>query len=315
MSSENIKISIITPAYNEEKHIAECIESALKQTWPHFEMFVVDDASDDNTAEIVGKFSASDDRIKLIQMNKNGGVSKARNAALENVKGDYLLFLDADDWMLPEMLSDLVELIDLYGMVDMFRLKGKKVYSRNEMPDISNDFETRICSPADLIYENKASGFTHNLFVKRSVIKDNQIRFTDGMRMMEDQEFTLRCMVHSEKVLYYTKQNYMYYQHPGSLSKNFGRDQYPDILNCAFGVYQTARDELIEDEMRVYRDYAYQKAKQYLWRVLKDREVTAFEIRSDMGRFLNKIDFGWNRNLMLKMSMRGITMIKPLTGR
>jgi glycosyltransferase involved in cell wall biosynthesis len=315
MLKEQIKISIITPAYNEEKHIGECIESVLRQTWPHFEMVVVDDASSDSTAEIVKKYSAADKRVKLIRMQENSGVSTARNAALDNVHGDYLLFLDADDWILPEMLSDLVEMIHQYEMVDMFRLKGKKVHIRGEEPVPGDDFETQLYVPIDLVRENKMSGFMHNLFVKNRIVKDNQIRFTVGMAMLEDQEFTLKCMIYSERILYFTKQNYMYYQHPGSMSKNFGKDHYPDILNCAIEVYETARDELPEDEKWVYRDYAYQKAKQYLRRVLRNREVTASEIRSDMGGFLKKIDFGWNRNFILNMSMSGIVISKFFTAR
>ena len=315
MSKEQIKISIITPAYNEEKHIGECIESVLRQTWPHFEMVVVDDASSDRTAEIVEKYSAADERVKLIRMQDNSGVAKARNAALDNVGGDYLLFLDADDWILPQMLSDLVEMLDQYGKVDMFRLKLRKVSSRSEHPPAGSDFETRVYSPANLIRENKSGGYMPNLFVKHTIVKDNMIRFTDGMAMLEDQEFTMKCMIHSEQVLYFTKQNYMYYQHDESLSRNLSRDQYTDILNCAYRVYDTAKLHLQDEEKRVYHDYAYKKALQYVRRVLSDREITAAEIRSDMGRFMNQIEFEWHRSLMLKMCTNGVAMIKFFTVR
>lgn len=315
MSKKNINISIITPAYNEANHIEQCIKSVTRQFWPNFEMIIVDDGSTDGTADKVEKFSAADERIKLLRLPKNVGLTSAKNAALEQVSGDYLFFLDADDWILPNTLSDLVERINQFGKVDMFRLKGRKVNSRDTEPAPGDDFETRIYSPADLIRENKAAGYMHNLFVKHTVVKDNHIRFTDGMIMLEDQQFTMLCMVHSEQVLYFTKQNYMYYQHPDSLSKNPNKDQYPDILNCASRVYLSAKKRLKEDDKKVYQEYAYKKALQYLKRVLKDRGVTAAEFRTDMVAFLDQVDFRWNQLLWLNANMSAITLIKKITVR
>lgn len=307
-----IKISIITPSYNEEKYIGECIESVLKQAWPHFEMIVVDDASGDRTREIVRKYSEADERIKLICLQENSGVSIARNIALDNAKGDYLFFLDSDDWILPETLSDLMEMIHQYGKVDMFRMESRKVYSRQEEPLPCNNVETRLYTPTDLISQNKMAGYICNLFVKNRIVKDNQIRFTDGMAMLEDQEFTLKCMIHSEQVLYFKKQNYMYYQHPESLSKNFKNEHFSDILNCAIRVYQYAKSRLDEKELIVYRAYAYRKAKQYLKNVFKDREASSLYIRSDMNRFLETIDFRWNKKLFLQLYIRGIIISRVL---
>jgi len=315
MSNKKINFSIITPAYNESEHIEQCIKSTLKQSWPHFEMFIVDDGSTDGTADKVEKYSAADDRINLIRLPKNVGLTAAKNAALGRLTGDYLFFLDADDWILPDALSDLVQMIDQFGEVDMFRLRGKEVYSRDEEPETNDDFETQLYSPADLVRENKASGYMHNLCVKHSLVKNNNIRFTDGMIMLEDQQFTMKCMVYSKEVLYFTKQNYMYYQHPDSLSKNFKTEQYPDILNCAASVYRKAKLELQENERKVYRDYAFEKASQYLKRVLKDNDVTADELRSEMDSFLDQVEFQWKQLLWLTVNSRAIAAYKKVTVR
>jgi glycosyltransferase involved in cell wall biosynthesis len=278
-------------------------------------MVVVDDASRDGTTEIVKKYSAKDERIKLISLNENSGASVARNVALDNAKGDYLLFLDADDWILPEMLSDLVGMIHQYGEVDMFRLKGRNVYTRGEQIPPGDDFETKIYTPTDLVSVNKMSGLMHNLAVKNRIVKDNQIRFTDGMVMLEDQEFTLKCMIHSNQVLYFTKQNYMYYHHPESLSKNFRKEHFPDILNCASRVYQCAKNQLEEEELKPYRGYAYRKAIQYLKAAFKDQELSTSDIRNDMEKFLNSVDFEWSRKNLLSFYWRVITVNKRLKKR
>jgi len=315
MPTEKIKISIITPAHNEAAHIAECIESALNQTYSNFEMIVADDASRDDTASIVETYSASDERIKLIRMQENGGAATARNAALDASAGDFLLFLDADDWMLPGMLSDLVEKIEEYDQVDVFRLKGRKVYSRGEYTAPGNDYETRLYSPEVLISENKMSGLMANLFVKRKLVKKNNIRFTDGIVMLEDQEFTAKCMIYSSRVLYYTKENYMYYQHPDSISKNFKSEHFPDILSCAANVYQCAEEHLNGDKLFAYQKYAYQKTMQYLKRVFKDREFSSADVQDDISRFQKRVAFSWYRTLIVKLYYFGIVMEKRLRGR
>lgn len=91
-------VSVITPAFNAEATIAEAIESVRAQTYPHWEMLVVDDASADHTAAIVASFAARDSRIRLIRLESNSGApGRAKNAALPLVQGEFLAFLDADD--------------------------------------------------------------------------------------------------------------------------------------------------------------------------------------------------------------------------
>ena len=82
-------VSIITPAYNAAAYIAETIESVLAQTYPNWEMLIVNDCSKDNTAEIVQNYAAKDKRIKLINLKQNGGAAAARNTAIQNAKGRY----------------------------------------------------------------------------------------------------------------------------------------------------------------------------------------------------------------------------------
>jgi len=102
----NDLVSIIMPAYNAEKYIAGAITSVLQQTYPYFELIIVDDASQDRTVEIVCSFN--DERIKLIRHETNQGPGGARNTALEVAKGKWVTVLDADDQYLPNRLEVLV---------------------------------------------------------------------------------------------------------------------------------------------------------------------------------------------------------------
>ncbi|WP_339147875.1 MULTISPECIES: glycosyltransferase family 2 protein [unclassified Sutcliffiella] len=98
-------VSVITPSYNAERFIAETIESVKKQTFTDWEMIIVDDCSSDNTREILQDYAANDPRIKPIFLKENSGAAVARNTALNEAKGDYVAFLDSDDFWLPEKLE------------------------------------------------------------------------------------------------------------------------------------------------------------------------------------------------------------------
>lgn len=105
MNKINELISIITPAYNAEKHISDTILSIQRQTYKNWELLISNDCSKDRTADIVCAFASKDPRIKLINAKENGGVAKARNLAIEQSKGKYIAFVDADDLWLPDKLE------------------------------------------------------------------------------------------------------------------------------------------------------------------------------------------------------------------
>ncbi|MDW8259669.1 MAG: glycosyltransferase family 2 protein, partial [Gammaproteobacteria bacterium] len=95
---------MITPAYRAAKFIAETIQSVQAQTYPDFEMLIVDDCSPDETAAVVARFAAEDPRIRLLRQSVNGGPAAARNRALMEARGRWIAFLDSDDLWLPEKL-------------------------------------------------------------------------------------------------------------------------------------------------------------------------------------------------------------------
>jgi teichuronic acid biosynthesis glycosyltransferase TuaG len=98
-------VSIITPAYKAAGYVAHTIKSVLDQTYPHWEMIIVDDCSPDNTGEVVGQTAGGDPRIRLIRQEKNGGPAAARNTALMAAKGRWIAFLDSDDLWMPDKLQ------------------------------------------------------------------------------------------------------------------------------------------------------------------------------------------------------------------
>ena len=99
-------VSIISPSFNSSKYVSDTIESVIAQTYKHWELIIVDDASNDNSVSIIEKYSKEDSRIKLVKLTINGGAAKARNAGLRIAKGRYIAFIDSDDVWLPKKLTE-----------------------------------------------------------------------------------------------------------------------------------------------------------------------------------------------------------------
>ncbi len=113
---ENKKISVIIPIYNVEKYLSRCIDSVIKQTFQNWELLAVDDGSNDKSGEILDNYSRKDRRIKVFHI-ENGGVANARNYGLERARGEYVFFLDSDDWLktvaLERMIAEFSSEIDI----------------------------------------------------------------------------------------------------------------------------------------------------------------------------------------------------------
>lgn len=111
MSKQSL-VTVITPTYNSERFIIETIRSVQKQTHSNWEMIIIDDCSSDNTVELVKKEQEKDNRIKLIQLEKNQGAAVARNTGMKKAKGKYIAFLDSDDMWLPNKLEDQIRFME-----------------------------------------------------------------------------------------------------------------------------------------------------------------------------------------------------------
>ena len=105
------KISVIIPAYNAEKYLEQCVESVRTQIYNNIEIIIVNDGSTDRTAEIIERLKEKDSRIRTLHKRINEGIGATRNSALELVTGQYILFLDSDDWIDPNHISDLYNLL------------------------------------------------------------------------------------------------------------------------------------------------------------------------------------------------------------
>lgn len=138
-------VSILIPSFNSEQFIAEAIGSVQQQTYPNWEMIVVDDASSDGTVAIISKIMQTDNRIQLLILETNSGTGVARNTALAKANGKYIAFLDADDLWKPEKLEKQIDFLQTQKLPFTFSFYDL-------MDESGNSLHKRVEAPRDLSY-------------------------------------------------------------------------------------------------------------------------------------------------------------------
>lgn len=182
-------ISIVVPVYNVKSYLRRCIESILAQTYTHFELLLIDDGSDDGSGTICDEYAAQDSRVRAFHKH-NGGVSSARNLGLDNARGEWISFCDADDYVSKYYLENLLSLdsdidIDLIFNYAVIHCNGKE--ERESYPEKIID----IAELHDLFLNNELNWHTStwSKLFKRSIIESNHIRFFTDVHIGEDLVF------------------------------------------------------------------------------------------------------------------------------
>lgn len=124
-------ISIIVPVYNVEQYLCKCIDSILMQTFKHLQIILVDDGSEDLSGKICDKYEQKDKRIKVIH-KQNGGLSDARNCGLDNASGEYVIFVDSDDYIEKDACAKLIEIASKYK-VDIVTGEARVIQNHKKM--------------------------------------------------------------------------------------------------------------------------------------------------------------------------------------
>ncbi|NLM68317.1 MAG: glycosyltransferase [Enterococcus sp.] len=229
-----MKISIIVPVYNSEKYIETCHESLLNQTYPMFEVIYVDDGSTDRSKERLTKLIADQAHLQKsfkVVSQENQGVSAARNKGIEIAQGEYILFIDSDDYVSPyfceKMLSIIEESQADVAMCNYHLVKTNGIYE-NHLPNISNDatmnqFEEITAARLSILAANGFRGFVWNKIYKASILKKN--RFSTELHYLEDLIFNLQILNQVQKVVYTTESLYYYRLHEESAVQTFNEKQ------------------------------------------------------------------------------------------
>ena len=199
-----VSISVIVPVYNEEKHIAECLDSVIHQSFGDIEILVVDDACTDNSISIVRDYLKTDDRIKILNHDTNKGLGEARNTGIDHSRGQYIFFLDSDDSLPPDALGTLYTAAEHFGSNVVY---GKTVSRKDvDAAFVKCDlYNISIRNFPNLVFNHSA----WNKLIERKRLVDCGIRFVPP-RYAEDILFSLKVNLEFDAITIINKGTYNY---------------------------------------------------------------------------------------------------------
>ncbi|MBQ1467331.1 MAG: glycosyltransferase family 2 protein [Solobacterium sp.] len=247
------EVSVVINMYNSEKYLRKCIDSVLAQTFTDFELILVNDGSKDHSLDICKEYAEKDKRIRIVD-KENGGLADARNAGLDAAKGKYLEFIDADDWIEPELLEKCVTKLHetdadivIFDIYQYFVATGKKEvlshpYDQNQVYSLSDHPE--------MITKMKNAAW--NKIYRVSLFRENQIRYPWGYNY-EDLGTTYRLLARADKIAFVNEPLYDYLQdRPGNLTHLFNMSVYCvlDMIKMTIddykrlGIYEKYYEEL-----------------------------------------------------------------------
>ncbi len=260
------KISIIIPIYNVEKYLSKCIDSLLNQTYKNIEIILVDDDSPDSCPEICDKYAKQDKRIVVIH-KKNGGVSSARNEGLRVASGDYIGFVDPDDFVDPTMYEKLYNKI-IEDTSDMSMCRFKYVYDDREIFVCENFFKninaSNIKEYFTLVGDTKKGNyiFTNNVMgnIWRCLYSKNLIKnkyFDEDLSLCEDLMFNINVINEDTKISLVDEYLYFYYQRQNSIMKIFNEKKYESYKNYVNKILIALENQIDDKYFKSYKFLVY----------------------------------------------------------
>ncbi len=240
-------ISVIVSIYNAEKTLRRCLNCILEQTFTDFELLLINDGSSDSSVQICDEYVRNDIRVRLFH-KVNGGVSSARNVGLQNARGKWITFCDADDFVDKEWLMLFVENIQDNQLV------VQRIIPHTNKPsfDFGLDYEGNIKDGLQLMYKKGIVGY---LFVKlflNAVIKKNKLCFNENFLFREDEDFVLRYLQCISKMISVDKGAYHYIM-PDLSTKYLS----VDTFYCSLSMYSTIK-EILGCKSRISQNYLQQ---------------------------------------------------------
>ena len=243
-----VKISIVIPIYNAEDHLQRCVDSVLNQTEKNIEIILVDDGSKDNSIEICKNYLNQDKRVQLIHQ-ENSGVSAARNRGIEQACGEYIGFIDSDDWIEPNMYECLLREAN-QASADIVICDARTVYEDGK---IQADTITQLSGNQIL----QKSEFTPSLLLEMAgsawrciyknhiyndkLQKQKTILFPLGVKFSEDRIFNLYAFGQANKICYIKKAFYNRYMNEKSTVHRFHQDYFEACKKSMDGIEQAIR--------------------------------------------------------------------------
>lgn len=305
MSYKDILVSVIIPVYNVEAYLSECVNSVLNQTYRNIEVILVDDGSPDNCPQMCDEFALKDSRVKVVHKD-NGGLSSARNAGIKVSTGEYIMFLDSDDyWSDNDVLEGVVNTamstnsdIVCFGYKEYF--SDKNTYAKGVGEDA-------LSASVENGKVNIRKMFSYGVFVssscvkavKADVIKDNSIYFVEKITS-EDVDWSARLLLKTDRITVFPRSFYIYRQREGSIVHTI---KYENLKMLAENIERClSYSENVEDEDLLinYNNYvAYQYICFLRVALLCENDPRTKELLKDMKKYRWLLKYNLNKKVKI----------------
>jgi glycosyltransferase involved in cell wall biosynthesis len=246
-----VKLSVIVPLYNIERYLDKCIYSLLKQDLApaDYEIIAVDDASPDGSRAVAESFTAANPNIRVITQ-ANAGPGGARNRGLDEARGEWVMTVDGDDYLAPNVLGGMIAEMERERL-DMLAYDFQGVDEKGAPVDWNYLPHPRITDPETItgeeyILRNEYSVMTHQYVFRRAFIEENRLRMLPHNRH-EDDEFTPQAICLARRIRHYPKVVYYYVRREGSTMNTPGLRSLTDTIDAMGGLRRFVRSGQIRD--------------------------------------------------------------------
>lgn len=293
------KLSVIIPIYNVEKYIPQCLDSILNQAFKDFEIICVNDGSSDNSLSVLQSYKAKDDRIIIID-KKNEGSGIARNAGLSIAKGDYIYFIDGDDWVEENVFDKIIAKADelntdilIFGGLSYYEGKGKKGgYSADKLP---KKYLNKVFSAKDIkkdIFKFPSTAWTK--LYKRDFLIKNNIKFQD-IKVGQDQLPFFHSMIKAERIALLPENIYCYRKNRKGSAMTVKKKKNFSPIYVFYGIEEMLKSEKLLDEYKsVFVGKYFSKATSWLGKFQDDLKHEYYiEYAKLLEHVKQEYSFGW----------------------
>ncbi len=259
-----IKVSVILPVYGVAAYIEKCTQSLLNQTLQEMEFLFVDDHGPDNSIELLKQTIAGHPRerqFRILTPEHNLGAGMARNYAIPEARGEYIAFVDSDDWIAPDTFEKLYATAQQYGGVDLCYSQQYKDYTDGTPSVILTN---PIVEPGEFTYEKRAYFLTHyvsyftTFIFKRSFIEQRSVRFPDD-RSADDSFFLACALMTAKSIARIDVPFYHYLIRPGSVTTTKDSVKYKKRLTVFSKLMAYAKEQGVYDGLKQELDFLYIK--------------------------------------------------------
>lgn len=227
---DDIKVSIVVPVYNSERYINHCLDSIISQDFDNLDIIIIDDGSTDNSFAVCKDYKNRDCRVKLFKQ-QNKGVSAARNKGINEAIGEYIVFIDSDDYIESNFISSLLKLL-INESVDLVITNYKIINTATGITEYNAKKESKLVSTYSFFYDywkNYHLGYVNapwNKIFKMSIIKDNNLRFPTDISMGEDGYFNVKYLHYCKNIYIYEEYLYNFRIHPTQSTKKIFKNHF-----------------------------------------------------------------------------------------